>query len=47
DNFKEINDAIGYDYGDQVLITLSSLLKSTKNSIVLNAFVLDQTNFLL
>ncbi|EMQ2877978.1 bifunctional diguanylate cyclase/phosphodiesterase [Vibrio navarrensis] len=35
DNFKEINDAIGYDYGDQVLITLSSLLKKYKkfNSI--------------
>ncbi|KJR39885.1 bifunctional diguanylate cyclase/phosphodiesterase [Vibrio sp. S234-5] len=32
DNFKEINDAIGYDYGDQVLITLSSLLKKYKKS---------------
>lgn len=32
DNFKEINDAIGYDYGDQVLITLSSLIKKYKKS---------------
>lgn len=47
DNFKEINDAIGYDYGDQVLITLSSLLKKYKNPRILNVFASVQMNSLL